>query len=233
MATVDGFTAEAMGDFVDNSITNGSVDVDGHLILTTHGGDTVDAGEVVGPAGPTGPPGPPGSSAGAPTGTVAMFAALIPPTGWVVCDGSTLSRTTFSTLYSVIGNTFGAGDGATTFNLPDFRTRIPRQDNANLGLKGGLAPAAHAHAIDGGASDAVAHVSFVTGPAPNVHMERISVPSYSSNFDVTANGLAVASGTSGHTNGAKVSGTTADNQVPIAPTDLLPPFLNVSFIIKT
>jgi hypothetical protein len=109
-------------------------------------------------------------------------------------------------------------------------------DNPNIALAGGAVPAAHDHAIDGGATDAVAHVSFVTGPHPQIHMERISTASYNANFDVddTASGsnLAVTANTSAHTNGAKVSGTTADNTVSGTATDLLNPFLNISFIIK-
>jgi len=46
-------------------------------------------------------------------------------TGWLLCDGSAVSRTTYATLFGVIGITFGAGDGSTTFNLPDLRGRFP------------------------------------------------------------------------------------------------------------
>ncbi|MBF0239812.1 MAG: tail fiber protein [SAR324 cluster bacterium] len=44
-----------------------------------------------------------------------------PPTGWLFCDGSAVSRTTYAELYSAIGTTYGIGDGSTTFNLPDYR----------------------------------------------------------------------------------------------------------------
>jgi microcystin-dependent protein len=166
-----------------------------------------------------------------------MFAAVIPPTGWLVCDGSAVNRTTYASLFAAISTVYGAGNGTTTFNLPDFRARTPRMDNPNIALAGGTAPAAHDHVIDGGATDAVAHVSFVTGPHPQIHMERISTASYNSNFDVDDTGsgssLAVTANTSAHTNGAKVSGTTADNTVSPTATDLLNPFLNISFIIKT
>lgn len=40
-----------------------------------------------------------------------------------MCDGSAVSRTTYATLYSIIGTTYGIGDGSTTFNVPDFRSR--------------------------------------------------------------------------------------------------------------
>ena len=54
-------------------------------------------------------------------GTVHAYAGLTAPTGFLLCDGSAVSRSLYSDLYAVIGNTYGAGDGSTTFNLPDTR----------------------------------------------------------------------------------------------------------------
>lgn len=48
------------------------------------------------------------------------------PDGWLICDGSQISRTTYSDLFSVIGTTFGSGDGSTTFTLPDMRATFVR-----------------------------------------------------------------------------------------------------------
>lgn len=47
------------------------------------------------------------------------------PTGWLICDGSAVSRATYDDLFAAIGTTFGTGDGSTTFNLPDLRGRVP------------------------------------------------------------------------------------------------------------
>jgi len=58
-----------------------------------------------------------------PTGTILDFAGSTSPTGYLMCDGSAMSRTTFAALFAVIGATWGAGDGSTTFNLPDLRRR--------------------------------------------------------------------------------------------------------------
>lgn len=62
----------------------------------------------------------------APAGTVIMHAANSAPTGYLACDGSAVSRTTYSALFTAIGTTFGAGNGTTTFNLPDMRGEFPR-----------------------------------------------------------------------------------------------------------
>lgn len=63
---------------------------------------------------------------GSPVGTVAHYAGATPPTGWLVRDGSAISRTTYSSLFAVIGTTYGSGDGSTTFNLPDDRNLFDR-----------------------------------------------------------------------------------------------------------
>jgi microcystin-dependent protein len=59
-----------------------------------------------------------------PPGTMAPFGAAAPPAGWLLCNGSAISRTTYAALFAAIGTTWGAGDGSTTFNLPDTRGRV-------------------------------------------------------------------------------------------------------------
>ncbi len=58
-----------------------------------------------------------------PIGGLLDFAGGTPPSGWLACDGRAISRVTYSNLFAVLGTAFGAGDGATTFLLPDFRGR--------------------------------------------------------------------------------------------------------------
>lgn len=60
-----------------------------------------------------------------PTGSIVATALSSPPAGWLLCDGSAVSRTEFASLFGVIGTTYGSGDGTTTFNLPDLRGRVP------------------------------------------------------------------------------------------------------------
>ena len=63
-----------------------------------------------------------GNDAGiVPTGLISPFGGSTAPAGWLLCDGSAVSRTTYSGLFAVIGTSFGAGDGSTTFNVPDMR----------------------------------------------------------------------------------------------------------------
>lgn len=61
----------------------------------------------------------------APAGVVLPFAGASAPTGWLLCFGQTVSRTTYAALFTALGTAYGAGDGSTTFALPDLRGRIP------------------------------------------------------------------------------------------------------------
>lgn len=60
-----------------------------------------------------------------PIGSSALWFTSAPPTGWLICDGTAISRTTYAALFSVLGTTYGVGDGSSTFNLPDLRGRFP------------------------------------------------------------------------------------------------------------
>jgi len=87
---------------------------------------------------------------GIPVGAVMPYAGLWSPetipSGWLLSYGQAISRTTYSALFTVIGTTYGAGDGSTTFNLPDLRGRlVAGQDsmggtsaNRLTGLSGGV-----------------------------------------------------------------------------------------------
>lgn len=55
-----------------------------------------------------------------PAGFVAAWPGKYAADGWLVCNGSAVSRTTYADLFAAIGTTFGAGDGSTTFKLPDY-----------------------------------------------------------------------------------------------------------------
>jgi microcystin-dependent protein len=116
-----------------------------------------------------------------PPGVIWEYGAASAPTGWLLCDGSAVSRATYSALFGIISTTFGVGDGSTTFNLPDHRGRVGigsgTGDAADatahaLGSKGGTEThtltlaqmAAHDHGgVSGGPS-----TNTTTGPSPNI-----------------------------------------------------------------
>lgn len=84
-----------------------------------------------------------------PAGMVSPFAGSTAPSGWLLADGTAVSRTTFSSLFSTIGTQYGVGDGSTTFNVPDMRGRSPVGRDANqvefdtLGEAGGAKTHTH------------------------------------------------------------------------------------------
>ena len=59
-----------------------------------------------------------------PIGTITQYGGATAPEGWLICDGSAISRTSYSALFAAIGTTYGAGNGSTTFNVPDLRGRV-------------------------------------------------------------------------------------------------------------
>lgn len=60
----------------------------------------------------------------APTGVINAYAGSIAPSGWLLCDGAAVSRATYADLFALIGTTYGAGDGTSTFNVPNLKGRV-------------------------------------------------------------------------------------------------------------
>ena len=73
------------------------------------------------------------------TGAVSYFARATAPTGWLKANGAAISRTAYGALFAAIGTTFGAGDGSTTFNLPDLRGEFLRGVDDARGVDSGRA----------------------------------------------------------------------------------------------
>ena len=84
------------------------------------------------------------------TGVILPFGAITPPTGFLLCDGAAVSRTTYAALFGIIGTAYGVGNGSTTFNVPDLRQRFPLGKansgaGSTLGEVGGALSGAHTH----------------------------------------------------------------------------------------
>jgi len=71
------------------------------------------------------------------TGTVLPFAGATAPSGWLMCHGQEVSRTTYRALFDVIGTHYGPGNGTTTFNLPDIRGEFIRGSDNGRGIDSG------------------------------------------------------------------------------------------------
>lgn len=102
---------------------------------------------------------------GLPAGIIAPYGGSSAPTGWVLCDGSSLARTgTYANLYAAIGTTFGSADGS-HFNVPDFRTRVPagyKSGDSNFGTLGGtLGAATHTLTTSELPTDTIVHTGSI------------------------------------------------------------------------
>ena len=163
-----------------------------------------------------------------PSGSLMPYAGSSAPTGYLLCDGAAISRTTYATLFALVGTTYGAGDGSTTFNIPDLRGRvIAGQDdmggssaNRLTGLTGGVDGD-----VLGGSGGAETH-TLSTAELP-AHNHNLPVDGTGGAYDgesLTATGGSEA-GYDGSVDSANRGGGGAHNNVQ--------PTIILNYIIKT
>jgi len=165
-----------------------------------------------------------------PTGVINMWGTGTAPTGWLLCTGTAVSRTTYAALFAVIGTTFGVGDGSTTFNVPNYTNRMPY--GTTLASTGGSADAvvvSHTHTATvtdpqhkhtegfAGQNSTSAFGTTTTGSVGNVNSQSGTSTDFHAFTSTESTGISVSNATAG------VSGTNAN----------LPPYLGINFIIKT
>lgn len=143
-----------------------------------------------------------------PTGSIVMFGGVVLPDGWLWCDGSAVSRTTYVDLFAQIGIKFGAGDTFTTFNLPDFRNVLPYGANvpADIGTVAGNAT--HTHGVGTYAAGAHTHGTSAVTVDSHTHSMQSHTHSMQSHTHTSA----------AHTH--PLSGTNAQAQMNLTTTDI-------------
>jgi microcystin-dependent protein len=232
MAQVTAFTAARMKEIEDTTVVSGLVDVHGDLILSTREGTPISAGHVVGPQGNPGTNGTNGTNGkdgvsaldGTPAGTVSLWTGDVAPKNWLICDGSAVSRSLYPSLFDAIGIKYGAGDGVSTFNLPNLKGRSPfgkdtSQTEFNLlGKIGGE----KAHLLTAAESALPSHY-HIDGWAGVNSAATYGVDTVGSGNVNTQSGQA----TTNHAR-TSTSGTTTASQA----FAMLPPYHVVNFIIK-
>ncbi|MDD5066338.1 MAG: tail fiber protein [bacterium] len=177
---------------------------------------------------------------GVPCGTIVPWggtAANI-PSGWLLCNGNPVSRSAYASLFGVLGTRYGAGDGSTTFNLPNFVTKFPRgvSDNPGTGAgsdthshgPGGYTGASHTHGV--GTYTAPSHTHSGTTD-PNTMIDSADYGDNSNSSDPANNhshtfttgtaGAGTMTGTSGAGGDLAITGTSAvGNNIPVYETVL-------------
>lgn len=112
---------------------------------------------------------------------VAYFATSTAPVGWLVANGSAISRTTYADLFSAIGTLYGAGDGSTTFNLPDLRGEFMRGWDNGRGIDIGRAIGS----TQNGQNQSHRHFAFSDSPTLSPTSSPLTSSSYAAKIGAT------------------------------------------------
>jgi len=172
---------------------------------------------------------------GIPTATIVPWSSASVPTGFLECDGAAVSRSTYAALFAIIGTTYGVGDGASTFNVPNLSDNVAvgKSNNKALGSTGG----ANTVQSTGNVSGSTANHTLTTAElASHSHSggasfpNRRGPPQNDPNFPATA--TANPSSTSNAGSGTGHSHNMSANFTGDA-TSVVQPFLTVIYIIKT
>jgi microcystin-dependent protein len=149
-----------------------------------------------------------------PSGMMSDYAGAVPPSGWLICDGSAISRAAFGNLFAIIGTTYGAGNGSTTYNLPDCRGRTTIGFGQGPGLTNrGL----------GGAGGAEAHSITVAELPPHNH--QVSDPGHGHNINDPHHSHSITD--NGHNHAYILANTLPQNGPGVSNThDQQPPYYN-------
>jgi len=172
---------------------------------------------------------------GIPTATIVPWSSASVPSGFLECDGSAVSRTTYASLFAIVGTTYGSGDGSSTFNVPDLsdNVTIGKSNNKALASTGGANTVTNSGNIGGStanrtlSSPQLASHNHPLGMTPQGRKDPPPQPPAS---HTTGAGGSHNSGNSGsggghsHNLSANFSGSA---------TSVIQPYLTIMYIIKT
>jgi len=163
------------------------------------------------------------TSIASPAGAITAFGGTTAPTGWFICNGGAISRTTYAALFAVLSTAYGAGDGSTTFNLPNLEGRFPvgqdgSADFATNGQSGGNKTHSHTLSNNGFAQ--------VTRAGNNMQLTRITTTAWTAADQVAGTGSAIS--VANRLTGAGLGGSTDATSGAAS----IPPYQVVRYIIK-
>jgi microcystin-dependent protein len=166
---------------------------------------------------------------GIPSGTIVPWSDSSIPTGFLECTGAAVSRSTYATLFGIIGTTYGAGNGSTTFNVPDLQDNVAvsKSGTKNLGSTGG--------------ANTVTSTGNVGGSTANATLSEAQLASHShsgggSATDTQAqfiNAQRLQSANTGSTGSSSGHSHNMSANFTGDATSIVQPYLTVVYIIKT
>ena len=168
---------------------------------------------------------------GIPTGCIIPWSDTSIPTGFLECNAQAVSRTTYATLFAIVATTYGAGNGSTTFNVPDLKDNVPlgRSNSAALASTGGANTVGSTGNVGGSTANATLSTAQLASHTHSANTggihNNVSTPSGS--------GYSRYTGTSGSTG----SGTGHDHNMSATftgdATSVVQPYLTILYVIKT
>lgn len=166
-----------------------------------------------------------------PVGEMRPFAGTSAPTGFLLCDGTAVSRATYAALFAVVSTTYGVGDGSTTFNLPDARGRSLIGAGQGTGLTNralGATGGEEGHTLT--AAEGPIHNHPITDPGHN-HAQRGTLRTAPA---TGATGMADNSGgvAVGYTSTDTTGITVSNNTTGGGAHNNMQPFLAINYVIK-
>lgn len=202
-------TPDGTGDVIIDGIKYPQADGNANEILTTDGAGQLSFTAL-------------GASNSFTAGMLMPYAGSSAPTGWLLCYGQAISRTTYSDLYAVVGTTYGAGDGATTFNLPDLRGRVVAGKDDMGGVSANRLTSPLNGDVLGGAAGSQSHTLTTAQLPAHTHYNDFSGGFY---------GITGSGGSPGYISSTqgRQSGSTGNNQ----PHNNVQPTFILTYIIKT
>ena len=178
-------------------------------------------------------------------GDIKLSAVSNPQGGWLLCDGSGVSRVTYVDLWNAIGTGYGAGDGSTTFNVPDLRSRVPVGAGTGAGLSNralGSRSGEENHALTAGESGTNGNAGTGQENAQHGHAASYGigfvVATYPGNTTAWIRGAGVAGDTgvtisNGMQNESNIHGHPLNARNADSAHNNMQPYIAVNYFIKT
>ena len=170
---------------------------------------------------------------GIPTATIVPWSNASVPTGFLECDGSAVSRTTYAALFAIVGTTYGSGDGSTTFNVPDLQDNVPvgKSNNKALASTGGANTVTSAGNVGGSTANATLSTAQLASHSHSTKASNAGLLTQSQGGNTSpafSNNTNTGNAGSGQAHSHNMSANFTGNA-----TSVLQPYLTVIYIIKT